>query len=56
MVVKAGHRVTAVVHGPTTCNAPVSPTLVVTAASAAGATSIAVQLRSCPLVVDHYRG
>lgn len=54
IVVQRGYLVTAVVHGPTTCNAPVSAYLVV--ASAPGAVStLAVPLRACALMVDHYR-
>lgn len=54
VVVQGGRLVTALVHGLTTCDAPVSAYLVVV--STPGATSkLAVPLRACALVVDHYR-
>ncbi len=54
IVVQGGYLVTALVHGATTCNAPVSAYLVVSP-TPGGASTLAVPLRACALVVDHYR-
>lgn len=54
IVLSPGSHATTLVHGPSTCNAPVSVFIVITPPHLTGATRLAMPLRACPLTTDPY--